>query len=176
MPFANVDKPLSDRVIEKFLNHCLINGDNCWLWTGPMHSHSGYGVFEVYDIEYKAHRVSFFYFNHRTKESEFDILHTCDNRGCVNPKHLYEGTNLENNQDRACRNPESFIRLGSTNSASKLTETDVPEIFRLRHKMGWTQQRIANQYGVAFSTIGKVLRREKWAHVKVNMKELLGFK
>lgn len=168
MPFANINKPLSSRVFGKFLQHCMRCGENeCWIWTEPIHKVTGYGVFEVYNIEYKAHRVSFFYFNHRTVESEFDILHTCDNRRCCNPKHLYEGDNADNNRDRACRNPESFIRLGSVNAAAKLIESDVPEIFELRRK-GYTQQQIANKYGVAFSTIGKILRREMWRHIKIN--------
>lgn len=167
MPFADTNKPLSSRVIGKFLQHCMRGSeDECWIWVGPMHKVSGYGVFEVYNIEYKAHRVSFYYFNKRTTESEFDILHTCDNRRCCNPKHLYEGDNADNNRDRACRNPESFIKLGSINPAAKLTENDVPEIFRLK-ATGYTQEQIAKKYGVVFSTIGKVLRREKWAHVKI---------
>jgi hypothetical protein len=168
MPYVNTDKPLSSRVFSKFLQHCMRCGENeCWIWTGPIHKVTGYGVFEVYNIEYKAHRVSFFYFNHRTVESEFDILHTCDNRRCCNPKHLYEGDNADNNRDRDERNPGATINRGTDNGEAKLTETDIPEIFRLRRK-GYTQQQIADEYGVVFSTIGKVLRREKWRHVKIN--------
>jgi hypothetical protein len=168
MPFVNTDKPLSSRVIGKFLQHCMRGSeDECWRWVGPMHKVSGYGIFEVYNIEYKAHRVSFFYFNKRTTESEFDVLHTCDNRWCCNPKHLYEGDNVDNNRDRDERKPGATINRGSANGAAIITETDIPEIFRLK-KMGYTQEQIAYRYGVVFSTIGKILRREMWKHVKID--------
>jgi hypothetical protein len=169
MPTPNTNKPLSNRVINKFLEHCMRGKeDECWIWTGPMHATRGYGIFEVYGIEYKAHRVSFFYFNKRTEESEMDILHTCDNRRCCNPKHLYEGSNLENMRDRRKRNPESYRQLlGSINPAAKITENDIPEIFKLK-KAGYTQEQIAYKYDVVFSTIGKILRREMWSHVKID--------
>lgn len=172
MPHVNIDKPLSPKVINKFLEHCMRGKeDECWIWTGPTHAIHQYGEFEVLGIAYKAHRVSFFYFNKRTIESDSDILHHCDNRKCCNPKHLYEGGNLENNRDRAKRNPDSYKLLGDINPASKITEKDIPEIFKLK-RSGYTQQEIADKYGVVFSTIGKILRREKWQHVKIDYNNL----
>jgi HNH endonuclease len=167
-------KPLTPRVIGKFLEHCMRDGKNgCWTWDGPIHKATGYGTFEVLEIEYKAHRVSYFYFNGKKMESKYDILHTCDNRICVNPAHLYEGTNLENMGDRACRNPESFIKNGSTNPAAKITEKDIPDIFWKYYKKRMTQLEISNDYDVTPGTISKILLRNKWRHVPINIRDYL---
>ncbi len=166
MPHVNTEKPLTSEVINKFLQHCIKGiGNQCWAWNGPIHKISEYGVFEIYNIEYKAHRISFFYHNKRTKESEFDILHKCDNRWCVNPNHLYEGTSIENNRDKAERG-EGYNK-GIFNHAAIITEEDIPKIFKLR-SLGRSQQKIAEEYGVTFATIGKILRRKTWKHVKID--------
>lgn len=71
--------------------------DSCWLWEAGKGS-DGYGQFEVNGKKVKVHRYS--YEIHKGEIPEgIDVLHTCDVRPCVNPDHLWLGTDADNNRD-----------------------------------------------------------------------------
>jgi hypothetical protein len=76
----------------------VVKTDSCWLWNGAK-SAKGYGVFEVYGHTERAHRVSY-RMAHGPVKSNMLICHKCNNPGCVNPNHLYMGTNGDNMRDR----------------------------------------------------------------------------
>tara|TARA_R110000822_G_scaffold7657_1_gene31260 strand:- start:667 stop:1098 length:432 start_codon:yes stop_codon:yes gene_type:complete len=75
----------------------------CWIWNGPM-ANLGYGCIRAVNgkIE-KAHRVSYMAFVGPIHENNM-ILHSCDNRACVNPSHLRQGSQSENMKDMWARN------------------------------------------------------------------------
>lgn len=71
--------------------------DSCWLWRGGR-NRSGYGKFMMNNKLYVASRASFVLFKGDIKEG-YLVCHSCDNPPCVNPDHLWQGTNSDNQLD-----------------------------------------------------------------------------
>lgn len=146
-----------------------VRGENeCWMWNAGR-DRGGYGKFGVDGKTQKAHRVSFFLANGYI-EADKVAMHLCDNPGCVNPAHLKLGTHTENIADRdtkgrTARGDEHYSRKhperlnparGETHKSSKLSDADIVKIFELR-KLGWTQQRIADEVGCTRQNISLIL-------------------
>jgi FixJ family two-component response regulator len=86
------------------------------------------------------------------------VLHYCDNPPCVNPAHLFLGTDIDNVQDRE----EKGRGLTAERTfANKLTESEAREIRDLVQQ-GWVQQDVADAYGVGQVTVSRIFRGESW--------------
>ncbi len=134
----------------------------CWIWTGMRHHGSQYGVFCFRRKSVRAHRASWEIYRGPV-ENGMCVLHKCDVPMCVNPDHLFVGTQLENIADRHSKG-RTKSAIGSRQHLSKLSERDIPAI-RQRRAAGETLARIAKDFGVTKHAIHGVVTGKTWAHV-----------
>ena len=137
-----------------------LNPTTCWNWTGARNS-NGYGRFVDGGRHKLAHRVSYELFV-GTIPSGLNVCHSCDNRLCVNPHHLWVGTQSENLRDAFQKARHSFPDTrGENNGNRKLSARDVQEI-RAMFQGGQRRFQIAARFGVSPSTIGDIIAGKTW--------------
>lgn len=128
------------------------SANECWNWTGA--KRSGYGHIKVDGSSCGSNRIALELF---TGEALGDMmaLHTCDNKLCCNPHHLYAG-------DASANMTDLHNRAGR--SIDTLTPASVSKI-KARLKLGHKHGEIAKDFGVARSHISKINKGRSWGHV-----------
>jgi len=135
---------------------------DCILWQGKMHE-NGYGL--VYDPEVQKHVRAHRYIMKPIPEGMI-VMHTCDNRACVNPKHLKISTQSENLKDMYIKSRQGVRKFpkGSDHHFTTLTNEQVVEI-KQRAKPGLFRK-LAKEYGVSKTTIRNIHIGYTWSHVQ----------
>lgn len=133
---------------------------DCWIWTARK-TPQGYGRFSLHGDNKLAHRVAFELF--KGPIGGLHVLHRCDNPSCVNPGHLFLGTNADNVADKISKGREPS-HVGERNNRSKLKETDVLAI-REDAGNGVSQYLLAKRYSVTQTQISSIVRRKAWRHI-----------
>lgn len=130
--------------------------DSCWEWQGYI-KNTGYAVFRVKGKLQRVHRFSYELHNGFVPK-RLDVCHTCDNRKCVRPKHLFIGTRLENMADARQKGRWTH---GEKSGTAKLTDSQVNEI----RKDPRSQARIARAYDVSGPLISMIKSGKIWKHL-----------
>ena len=124
--------------------------EDCWNWLG-MITQNGYGSVWTGEKNRAVHRVAWELTKGPIPKGEgyhgTCVCHTCDNRRCCNPRHLWLGTNAENMNDMKAKgrggNPK-----GDAHGSTKITDAMLPRIIALRNG-GALYREIAPLFGVS---------------------------
>lgn len=154
---ANYGSPITDRYV--------VNAETgCWEWIA---SNSGYHRAKPYGtLQREGHRKAhrYMYAKHKGAiPSGMLVLHRCDNPSCVNPDHLWLGTQRDNIIDRNQKARDNTPK-GSANPAAKLNERKVGWIKRSL-EYGASCAELGREYGVSEVAIGFIKRGKTWKHV-----------
>jgi len=136
-----VDVPNNPRLCWEWKSHCYVNG---------------YGSYRNKMKKWRAHR--YIYNEIHGLPDGLLVCHSCDNRKCVRPSHLFLGTSADNSRDMVSK---SRSCSGESNPMSKLSASDVIEIRRLS-EMGKSQKYLSEKYGVCDGHISRIINRKKW--------------
>lgn len=138
--------------------------DACWTWLGG--TRNGYG--RIYCHENRsllsAHRLSWEFHNEKIPNGK-KVLHYCDNPSCVNPNHLFLGTQADNVLDM-CNKGRQVGPKGSKAHTSLLEFEDVRDIRFLRSSGDYSYNQLASLFGVSKGCISGIINKRSWSWVK----------
>lgn len=158
--------PKNASLSERFWEKVNKNGpDECWPWTGGA-TPEGYGRFGIGNKAMCSSTHFSWELHHGSPVPDgLWVLHRCDNPPCVNPAHLFVGTQLDNMRDRNAKGRANLAR-GERAGRVKLTEADVRKI-----RAGGKPRDLAAHFGVNESTISDVRTGRSWKHLPLLMTE-----
>lgn len=134
------------------------NPSGCWIWRGAKGA-NGYGVITVNGKWTPVHRYAWAVTNGEIPPGKM-ICHTCDTPLCINPAHLFPGTSLENNRDRAAKG-RNGDQWGDKNSSAKITQAEVEEIFAQCKII--SQKDVARIHGICVGHVYNIIHKKRRA-------------
>lgn len=167
--------PKSKSMEERLWSKVEMKGeDDCWPWMAAISSTSGYGNFMITSkpkYQTSAHRVVLMLAEPLESYDDLEACHTCDNRACCNPKHLFWGTRQDNVDDMVRKGRVAKgqrlnhpNQVGDKNHAAKLTEQEVRQIKYLLSQ-GYGQSDVGRMMGVSNKLIWAIEHGKSWLHV-----------
>lgn len=138
----------------------------CWLWTGAgAKSKNGiYGKARIAGKSISAHRISWMIYRGSIPDG-INVCHRCDNPSCVNPDHLFLGTQSDNMSDMHAKGRHKAVRpIGVRNKASKLTEEQVRSV-KFGSLSALSASDVADRIGVSRGTIEFIRSGKTWGHI-----------
>lgn len=153
-----------EQVRQKIVKNVAVDSKGCWIWQKGKFP-KGYGAFFFEGLPRSEHRP---HGAHRASYQAFigdvgvmDVLHACDVPACVNPAHLFLGTDVENAADKVKKGRQS---KGETSGRAKLT-LEIVEQIRADAAAGHSQRKIARRFGVSQRNVSYIVNQETWRPV-----------
>lgn len=128
----------------------------CWLWSGNL-TESGYGRVTIGRKDYRAHRVSWALANGRGIPDGAFICHRCDTPSCINPAHLFPGSNRDNVRDMIEKGRKAST-AGDRHGKRKLTA----DIVRAIRQSSESHAAIARSYGLSPQAVCNARSGKTW--------------
>lgn len=137
----------------------------CWLWIGKTKHRQGYGFIYRANRNMLTHRWAWLIERGAIPDGMM-VLHKCDNPSCVNPEHLFLGTQTDNMRDMANKGRGVYPDTsGENNGGSKLTVETVKEIRKLYQPRKMSCTMLGKKFNISRATIHLVVQRKIWKHV-----------
>lgn len=156
---VGADMQLSEKDVARFWSKVDKNGPSgCWVWRGGK-AGIGYGVFSFRCRNTRATLVSWV-IHHSVPPENKNILHKCDNPSCVNPSHLFLGSQRDNSIDCNIKG-RSFV--GGKKTRCKISPTDAITIARLPSSV--TCVDIGKMFGISARIVGDIRCGYTWSDV-----------
>lgn len=147
--------------VDRFYAKVAWGTSDCWYWWGYLNP-DGYGCESVGGVMMHAHRASWLLHKGPIPHGKY-VLHHCDVRNCVNPEHLYLGTQADNMRDmhgreRWTANPYH----GAAHCNSKLTWEQVAEMRAAYAAGNVSMAALGRRYGIGGPTVFRIVRGKSW--------------
>lgn len=137
--------------------------NGCWLWTGSR-TVTGYGTLKRGYAHQYVHRISWEMAHGEPPPSDLAVCHRCDVRNCVNPAHLFLGTQADNLRDMRSKG-RAASQAGENHSKARLTWAEVRDI-RSRAKAGEHPAAIAKAKGITKAHVYNIIAGRIWREVE----------
>lgn len=140
-----------------------LHPDVCWIWKLGKFP-NGYGQFWFRKQSIGAHIVSYTIYKGIVLEG-LNVCHTCDTPACVNPNHLFVGTQQDNSDDQVSKLRQTY---GEKNGEAILTEKEVISIRNLYKTGEYSQRKLARMFNVSQTTINNIWLNKNWTIMSPN--------
>ena len=141
----------------KKLSYYSAPGENgCHLYTGSL-DRDGYGQVSIFGRTKKTHRLAWEIANGPIPKGLL-VCHACDVPNCINPKHLFLGTNATNMADKAAKKRQPH------GEAQYMARLNAAQVRSIRNAVG-TMRGIGAAHGIAPQTVWKIRKRIIWRHL-----------
>ncbi|HEY9702294.1 MAG TPA: HNH endonuclease [Allocoleopsis sp.] len=149
--------------LKTILESHIISKNNCWI-TNLLENYNGYPQIRINHKIKNASRLSYEIFK-GTIPKHSVIRHSCNNRNCINPEHLFLKQGVNNDNDYIKETGKN--REGSKNYNSRLNEIQVIEIKKLLAQKQLAQTEIARQFGISTQQITNIKSGRCWANISI---------
>lgn len=147
---------------EEIIFNKIEKTDTCWNWVGQLDK-DGYGVFtrkrsgSRKNYTHKAHRTAYRILKGEIPE-RISVLHTCDNRRCCNPEHLFLGTQMDNIRDAIAKKRAPQCAKGEFNPRHKIKDSDVEDLRQMFKSGNYSKVELSRLFKISETQTREIIK------------------